>query len=235
MYLSVGGMSVEFVEIPGKAVEFEDGRTVNVDPFAISRGCVTVGMYRGFQEATQYVTVSERRDGKLYYENELIEHLSPDERMNECASCMSFVDATYFCEWGGVRLPTEAEWLAASLIDERIYDIDAGEECPWYDRVTKRICVNCERALFPSGQWELTASREREPPLRGVQLRIRRIQEHFGLRPPAVVGDDRESIVVHGGPWFFRQANWRSDPNRCLYRDNESGLLVCFRICGKSI
>jgi hypothetical protein len=122
-----------FIDVAAKTIEFEDGRAEIVEPFAVAKYCVSIRLFESFQRATGYVTDSERVDGKEYRINEIVEHFSERERPDQPAYCVSWSDARHFCDWAGVRLPTEAEWLAASLIDMGIYDRDRGEYPPWCD------------------------------------------------------------------------------------------------------
>jgi hypothetical protein len=218
MYLVIGGHEVDFVRIPRKIVELETGARIEVQPFAMSKRCVTVGLYRAFQEATKYVTVAEKNgqkvrvgtkglqlEGKLYYDNELIEHLPPEERLTEPAFCMSYVDAMSLCEWAQVYLPTEAQWLAGSLIDDRVYDIEGGEECPWYDKKARRSSAMLEKLenALVQAQLELTAT---------------------------LTDDGR--VVVRGEPWYFRRPDWRSTQGSpYLVGPDQWGLLISFRVC----
>lgn len=52
--------------------------------------------------------------------DETIEPVRPKDRGNVPVHSVSFDDASAYCEWAKVRLPTEEEWLAAALIDQRI-------------------------------------------------------------------------------------------------------------------
>jgi hypothetical protein len=122
-----------FIDVAAKTVEFEDGHTEFVEPFSISKHCISIRFFQEFQEATGYVTESERAGGEVYWMNELVEHFSDRERPGQPAFCVSLADAQEFCDWAGFRLPTEAEWLAAMLIDIRIYDTDRGEYPSWCD------------------------------------------------------------------------------------------------------
>jgi hypothetical protein len=200
-------LGIQFINIPRKVVEFEDGHTVAVEPFVVSKRFVTVGMFDAFQKATGHVTTSERKGGKVFRYNEVIEHMSRTARLNAPAFCVSFTDALRFCEWAEVRLPSEAEWLAASLFDDRVYDVDGGEECPWCDKRRNIIKSKLPEVSESAGE-EWTATRTEN-----------------GL------------VVTRSGPIYFRDADWRSAVSdyRYLRKPDEWDLLLSFRVCKLSL
>lgn len=108
---------IELLDVSQKMVEFEDGETVEVEGFRISRESVKIKHFRAFAEETGYVCDAIRRqEPTTLYDNELINHLSDDAKLNQPAFCISRNDANEFCDWADGCLPTEAEWLAASVI-----------------------------------------------------------------------------------------------------------------------
>ncbi len=111
-----------YVEVQAKTVEFEDGSKVAVEPFTIARWPVSVGEYERFVEATGYVTAAEREGEDTFRNDPASEGLSERVRKRKPAAWLSYLDAIEYCNWAGVRLPTEAEWLAAAVVDDRVYD-----------------------------------------------------------------------------------------------------------------
>jgi hypothetical protein len=112
-----------FIHVPHKVVAFEDGSTVQVQPFEIARYTVSIAQFSRFVEATNYKTIAEQgNDEQTFRDNQFVSDVPMHKRDGLPAFYLSYLDAAAYCEWAKVRLPTEAEWLAAALIDDRIHD-----------------------------------------------------------------------------------------------------------------
>ncbi len=128
--------------------------------FQITRMPVTNVQYKLFVNATAYPSPSH------WIKDEI-----PSAKEKHPVVNVSWRDATAFCEWAGVRLPTEAEWeKAARGSDGRIY--------PWGDTPSDRSFCNFDMQIgapvdvgsYPAGAspygvldmagnvWEWTAS-----------------------------------------------------------------------------
>jgi hypothetical protein len=109
-----------FIAVPRKVVQFEDGTKVDVTPFEIAKYPVSVGQFEAFTAATGYKTSAEQEDYETFRDNQFIGDIPADKRANLGVNCLSYQDALAYCDWARVRLPTEAEWLAAAVIDDRV-------------------------------------------------------------------------------------------------------------------
>jgi hypothetical protein len=113
----------DFIHVPSKDVQFEDGTSLRVESFWICRSPVTVQQMREFCRATGYRTTADLRgNGSTYEHNFCLSELSVGDIPYRAAMCVSFDDATAFCKWAKCRLPSEAEWMAASIIDSSVID-----------------------------------------------------------------------------------------------------------------
>ena len=132
-------------------------RPITLRPFAIDAAAVTNAQFAGFVAASGYRTDAERYGWSFVFQQFLPEDAPPtralasapwwrqvfgadwrhpdgpasdiEARMDHPVVHVSWQDATAYCAWAGVRLPTEAEWEYAARGGLK------GRRYPWGDEL----------------------------------------------------------------------------------------------------
>jgi formylglycine-generating enzyme required for sulfatase activity len=111
---------MEFVRIPAGEIQVfqpvgTDGNESNVlqsvkiaKPFWMARTEVTVAQFRKFVKATGHVTEAERAGARWNWKNPGFPQTG-----RHPVVFLGHADALRYCDWAGVRLPTQTEWLYA--------------------------------------------------------------------------------------------------------------------------
>jgi hypothetical protein len=111
-----------YVAVPRKTIILDDGTKATVEPFEIARYPVSFEQFFRFVSATSYVTTAEKANSQKTFldPSGTGEPIAEPDR-NLPVIIISYEDAIAYCKWAGVRLPTELEYLAAMILDDRIF------------------------------------------------------------------------------------------------------------------
>ncbi|HEY8504605.1 MAG TPA: SUMF1/EgtB/PvdO family nonheme iron enzyme [Gemmataceae bacterium] len=121
------GLDFEWVNFPEEEVRTGRGKS-NFDPFAVSLHAVSVGQFTEFLEATGYQPDADRREGLGFLVDYLRMNWGPSPKIPAFGA--TYNDARAYCEWAGLRLPSEPElYHFFRTLALRGYEFDWGGEC----------------------------------------------------------------------------------------------------------
>jgi formylglycine-generating enzyme required for sulfatase activity len=198
---------------------------VRLDEFRIARVPVTVAQFAAFVQATGYRTTAEERGSAVVYTGSEWKDVKganwshprgPQsdvrQKQDHPVTCVSWYDAQAFCQWAGVRLPTEAEWeKAARGTDGRIFPW--GDDAPTKDHCNFAMNV---QDTTPVGKYPRGASPYGVLDMAG---NVWEWTSSLFKSYPYDAADGREDSEA-GGSRTLRGGSWNDtvDGVRCAYR-----------------
>lgn len=121
---------IELVRIPaGEFLYGEEKRKVHLSEYWIAKAPVTNAQYAAFIQATGYRAPDHWQNGRI-----------PSGKENHPVVYINWDDAQKFCQWAGLRLPTEQEWEKAARGTD-------GHEYPWGNQKPDVQRCNSYRAM----------------------------------------------------------------------------------------
>jgi formylglycine-generating enzyme required for sulfatase activity len=127
---------LEFVRVPAGEFLYGDNKEKKRLPeFWMSKTPVTNAVYKRFLDANPKQSVPSRtEDWAKPYNWDEEKRTYPDGKADHPVVLVSWHDAQAFCEWAGLRLPTEEEWEKAAGGTD-------GREYPWgSEQPSRELC-----------------------------------------------------------------------------------------------
>jgi hypothetical protein len=216
----------KWLEISKRSVLLENGRSLSVAPFRIAREPVSFDQFQAFCKSTKYETSAQRlKCPETYLDNSVLRKigrkLTPRQREMMEVMCVSFDDASQYCKWAGVRLPTEEEWLAASVFD-------------WKNRFEDAIEAINQYASHPQALRKVGAEWTNASGSRADLERDRELEPIFDTDSDKQWRHARWAIVRRG-PQYVLHTEWDKYPAVYLAPCDYSHPLIIFRVCTNAV
>lgn len=189
---------------------------VQVDQFKIDRTEDTVGAFREFVEATGLVTLAEKAGGGLVYEAGWVQKpgwswkapYGTPARDDEPTVHVTFDEAQLYCEWRGVRLPTDTEWVTAAYQEYRASPpppFQQGEDYP-YPTGNSPAGANCLNDCVYSSELDNSAVLTRgagHAPVGTTKPGVNGLYDMGANVWEWVDSEDKGRKITRGGSWWY--------------------------------